>query len=118
MQFRVQGDSRGCVAFAIDIQKREVIILNQIIDDDSRVVRADGFKTIEKYLQPDYLKVNIGMIAECRGEVVSEPAEADYVFDDTYVQVPSEPHDEGTVEAEQCIIRSWELEKLVKLVNS
>lgn len=118
MQFRVQGDSRGCVAFAIDIQRREVIILNQIIDDDSRVVRADGFKTIEKYLQPDYLKVNIGMIVACRGEVVSDPAEADYVFDDTYVQAPSEPHDDGTVDAEQCIIRSWELEKLVKLVNS
>jgi hypothetical protein len=118
MQFRVQGDSRGCVAFAIDIQKREVIILNQIIDDDGRVVRPDGFKTIEKYLQPDYLKVNIGMVAECRGEVVSDPTEADYVFDDTYTQKPSEPHEDGTVEAEQTIIRSWELEKLVKLVNS
>jgi hypothetical protein len=58
------------------------------------------------------------MIAECRGEVVSDPAEADYVFDDTYVQKPSEPHEDGTVEAEQTIIRSWELEKLVKFVNS
>jgi hypothetical protein len=114
MQFRVQGDSRGCVAFAIDIQNREVIILNQIIDEDGRVVRPEGFKTIEKYLQPDYLKVNIGMIAECRGEVVSDPAEADVVFDDTYVQ--------DFIEADnllpQEIVRSWELEKLVKLVNS
>ena len=114
MQFRVQGDSRGCVAFAIDIQKREAIILNQIIDDDSRVVRADGFNTVEKFLQPDYLKVNIGMIAACRGEVVSDPTEADYVFDDTYVQ--------DFIEADnllpQEIVRSWELEKLVKLVNS
>ena len=117
MQFRVQGDSRGCVAFAIDIQKREIIILNQIVDDDERVVNPNGFKTIEKYLQPDYLNINIGMIAECRGEVVSDPAEADYVFDDTYVQ-KAEPHEDGTVDAEQCIIRSWELEKLVKLVNS
>ena len=38
MQFKVFGDSRGCVAFAIDIQNREVIILNQIIDCDDRVV--------------------------------------------------------------------------------
>ena len=118
MQFKVFGESRSCVAFAIDIQAREVIILNQIIDDDSRVVNPDGFKTIEKYLQPDYLKVNLGMIAECRGEVVSDPIEADYVFDDTYTQKHSEPHDDGTDDAEQIIIRSWELEKLVKLVNS
>ena len=114
MQFRVHGDSRGCVAFAIDIQAREVVILNQIVDDDERVVNSTGFKTIEKYLQPDYLTVNIGMIAECRGEVVSEPTEADVVFDDTYVQ--------DFIDADnllpQEIIRSWELEKLVKLVNS
>jgi hypothetical protein len=116
-QFRVQGDSRGCIAFAIDVQNREMVILNQIIDNDERVVRPDGFKTIEKYLQPDYLKVNIGMIAECRGLLVSDPADADVVFDDTYVQHAVE-HEKGTNDAKQTIIRSWELEKLVALVNS
>ena len=55
MQFRVQGDSRACVAFAIDIQNREVIIINHILDEDRRVISPKGFKTIEKYLQPDYL---------------------------------------------------------------
>jgi hypothetical protein len=114
MQFRVQGDSRGCVAFAIDIQNREVIILNQIIDCDDRVVRPEGFKTIEKYLQPDYLDVNIGMIAECRGEVVNTPEEADVVFDDKYTQEAFE--DAGITK--QAIIRSYELEKLVAFVNN
>ncbi len=116
-QFRVKGDSRGCIAFAIDVQNREMIVLNQIVDSDDRVVRPDGFKTIEKYLQPDYLKVNIGMIAECRGEVVSDTAAADVVFDDVYVQKAVE-HENGTNDAEQTIVRSWELEKLVALVNS
>ena len=119
MQFRVQGDSRGCVAFAIDIQNREVIILNQIIDDDGRVVRPEGFKTIEKYLQSDYLKVNLGMIAACRGEVVADPAEADVVFDDKYVQeLAKDEHTGEVVTPRQTIVRSWELEKLVALVNS
>jgi hypothetical protein len=119
MQFRVQGDSRGCVAFAIDIQNREVIILNQIIDDDGRVVRPEGFKTIEKYLQSDYLKVNLGMIAACRGEVVSDPTEADVVFDDKYVQeLAKDEHTGEVVTPRQTIVRSWELEKLVALVNS
>lgn len=116
-QFRVKGDSRGCVAFAIDVQNREMIILNQIVDDDGRVVRPEGFKTIEKYLQPDYLKVNIGMIAACRGELVSDPAEADVVFDDSFV--PATYYNEnGEAHTTVDVIRSWELEKLVALVNS
>lgn len=118
MQFKVYGDSRACVAFAIDVQNREVIILNQIIDSDDQVVRPSGFKTIEKYLQPNYLDVNIGMIAECRGWIVSDPVDADVVFDDTYIQKPSEDLSEGAVDVEQKIIRSWELEKLVALVNN
>jgi hypothetical protein len=117
MQFRVQGDSRGCVAFAIDVQTREVIILNQIVESDDRVVRPEGFKTIEKYLQPDYLDVNIGMIAACRGELVSDPAEANIVFDDTYVQ-EFDDIPEGCAVTEQPIIRSYELEKLVALINN
>jgi hypothetical protein len=116
MQFKVYGDSRACIAFAIDIQSREVIILNQIIDDDDRVVRPSGFKTIEKYLQPNYLDINIGMIAECRGEIVSDPVEANVVFDDSYVQKVEE-NEFADVTAQE-IIRSYELEKLVALVNN
>lgn len=114
MQFNVFGDSRGCIAFAIDIKTREVIILNQIVDSDDRVIRPSGFKTIEKYLNPDYLAVTVGMIAECRGERVSKPEEADIVFDDVYVQATFE-NDES--DKKQTIIRSYELEKLVSLVN-
>jgi hypothetical protein len=116
MQFKVFGDSRACVAFAIDVQTREVIIINQIIEDDQRVVRPDGFKTIEKYLQADYLDINIGMIAACRGEVVDNPSEADVVFDDAFV--PEIYDENGELRAPVEVIRSWELEKLVKLVNS
>ena len=114
MQFRVHGDSRGCIAFAIDIQNREVIILNQIVESDDRVVSADGFKTIEKYLQPDYLDVNIGMIAECRGELQLNPNDADVVFDDNYVQIKPD----ALSVPEKTVIRSWELEKLVALINN
>lgn len=117
MQFKVYGDSRACVAFAIDIQNREVIILNQIIDSDDQVVRPSGFKTIEKYLQSNYLDVNVGMIAECRGDLADNPMDATVVLDDTYVPVISEdPDDIDPVK--QTIIRSYELEKLVALVNN
>ena len=116
MEFKVHGDSRGCIAFAIDIQNREVVILNQIVDSDDRVVHPDGFKTIEKYLQPDYLDINIGMIAECRGEVVTNPLEADVVFDDTFTV--SVDTTDGTEVKLPEIIRSYELEKLVAFINN
>lgn len=113
MQFRVQGDSRGCVAFAIDLETREIIILNQIIDSDERVVNPAGFKTIERYLNSKYLTINIGMLAECCGEVITDPAKADVVFDDTYVQ----DFIDGDNLLRQDIIRSYETEKLVAFVN-
>jgi len=117
MQFKVYGDSRACVAFAIDIQNREVVILNQILDSDDRVIRPEGFKTIEKYLQANYLDVNIGMIAECRGELADNPMDANVVFDDTYAPVISEDSDDIDP-VKQTIIRSYELEKLVAFVNN
>lgn len=115
MQFKVYGDSRACVAFAIDVQTREVIILNQIIDSDDKVVRPSGFKTIEKYLQSNYLDVNVGMIAECRGEIVDTPEEANIIFDDKFEPVVATV-DENVKEFR--IIRSYELEKLVALINN
>jgi hypothetical protein len=115
MQFKVYGDSRACVAFAIDVQTREVIILNQIIDSDDQVVRPSGFKTIEKYLQSNYLDVNVGMIAECRGEIVDTPEEANIIFDDKFEPVVATV-DEDVKEFR--IIRSYELEKLVALINN
>ena len=116
MQFRVQGDSRGCIAFAIDIQTREIIILNQIVDSDERVVNPRGFKTIEKYLNDSFLDVTIGMIAECRGNIVDNPIDADIVFDDTFVK--PEPTSDEDFQNEYQIIRSYELEKLVEFVNN
>ena len=118
MQFKVFGDSRACIAFAIDINTREVIILNQIIEDDDRVVRPDGFKTIEKYLQSDYLAVNIGLIAACRGELAETPMDANVVLDDDYVPVACEEIGDEIDPVEQTVIRSWELEKLVALINN
>lgn len=112
-QFKVFGDTRACQAFAIDLETKEVIILNLMVEDESRVGLVGGENPIARYLKENFLEVNIGSIVECRGEKVSTPEEADVVFDDKYDEIVAE----GEKPAQK-IIRSWELEKLVSLVNS
>ena len=106
-QFKVFGDTRACMGFAIDLDTKEMIILNLMVEDESRVADADNINNITKYLDPNFLEVSIGSIFECRGELVNDPAEADVVCDDNY-----KPKSDAIK-----VIRSYELEKLVALVN-
>lgn len=110
MQFHVKGASRACVAFGIDLETMEVVLLNQILDDDSRVVNAEGFKVIQKFFDKDFLEINIGNVVANFGELTDNIEEANLVLDDTYVST------ENAVE-NQTVIRSWETEKLVALIN-
>ena len=105
-QFRVQGDTRACLGLAIDLDTMEVIILNVMVDDESRVVNSGNLESIERFLNPNFLEINVGNVVENRGVKVETPEEAEVVFDDSYTPA------EG-----QKVVRSYELEKLVSLVN-
>jgi hypothetical protein len=107
-QMHVKGDSRACIAFAIDLETKEIIVLNLIRDSDSRVVGVSDYKAIEKYLGSSALDINIGTIIGYRGEIVSSPEEADIVFDDNY----------KSENENQKVVRSYETEKLVAIINT
>lgn len=106
-QMHIKGDTRACVGFAIDLETREIIILNLMRDSDCRVVGPADYKMIEKYLSSSALDLNMGTVISYRGEVVSSPEEADIVFDDNY-----KSEDEN-----QKVVRSYETEKLVAIIN-
>lgn len=114
IQFRVQGDTRACQAFAIDLKTKEMIILNLMVQDEQRVGLVNGDSSIAKYLSDNFLEINIGAIMEHRGVKVDRPEDADIVLDDNYVQdcYEGQPEDE-----KQKVIRTFDLEKLVSLVN-
>ena len=78
-----------------------------MIDGKDRTLEATDMKGIYKYLDPAFLDVNIGYIMEQRGELVNTPEEANVILDDK-VKV---------ITYNQIVIRSYELEKLVALVN-
>lgn len=106
VQFRVKGDSRNALTFAIDLTTNEMVVLNLVGDQDNRVANSNDTSMIAKYLDASFLELNMGLVASSRGTVVDDPALADVVFDDTYQAL------EG-----QKVIRSYELEKLVSLAN-
>lgn len=107
LKMHVKGETRAFMSFAIDVQNSELIVLNTLLDEKSQVVSGSMKKIVDKYLSPNYLELNIGRIATIKSnEITIVPETADVVFSDTY----------GGKEG-QLVVRSYDVEKLVKLIN-
>ena len=112
LKMHVKGEKRAYVGFAIDLNTNEIVVLNLMRDEDSRVVTAKDYEAIKAFLDPAKLELNMGLIAEWMGEVVDNPAEADVVFSDTWYWP------EDFENKDQIIIRSFNVEKLAALANA
>lgn len=112
LKIHVKGEKRAYVAFAVDLETMEVIVLNLMRDDDSRVVSSKDFEAIKAFMDPAKLELNMGLIAEWRAtELVETPAEADVVFSDDWYW----PEDfENT---SQIVLRSFDIEKLNEIAS-
>ena len=109
LKIHVKGDTRAFISFAIDLDTMEVVILNMLIDSESRVVSPDMRATVDKYLSSACLDLNMGLVATYRAsEVVADPTLADVVFDATYTAAV----DPETGKATQKVVRPYEVEKL------
>ena len=107
LKIKVHGDSRTYMAFAIDLKTKEIIYLDQMLESYSRVITTEDFKSIERYLNKDYVDTfNIAKIASLRGEVVETPEEADVVFDNNY-----------QTETEQKVLKLNDISEFVKLLT-
>ena len=117
LKIHVKGEKRAYVAFAIDLETMEIVVLNLMRDDDSRVVSAKDFEAIRAFIDPAKLELNMGLIAEWRGEKVDTPEEADVVFADDYLAKDiNVPTSEGESVRKQVVVRSFDIEKLISLV--
>lgn len=113
LKIHVKGNTRACIGFAIDLETQEVVVLNQLIEDDSRVVNGDLFKVVGNYLQPSCLELNMGKVISYRAtELVDNPEEAEIVCDATYKAIVDE---EGRVT--QKVIRPYDIEKLAAIAT-
>jgi hypothetical protein len=111
LKIHVKGEKRAYVAFAVDLEAMEIIVLNLMRDDDSRVVSRKDFEAIKAFMDPAKLELNMGLIASWRGEVVETPEEADVIFADDYT-TPVNLKDENDEPKVQTVIRSFDIEKL------
>ena len=115
VQYRVFGKSTCTMSYGIDLETMEVIIINQMQESSDRVVTQKDWKAVAKYLDPAFLDINMGKIFEARAdEIVEDPAEADYVFDNEYT-IPAPV--KGVEAKTQTLVRTFDLEKLVSLAN-
>lgn len=110
IQFRVLGNTRACLAFAIDLTTNEMVVLNQMVEDESQVVHGGTSDAILKYLSTNFLRINMGAIIEARGSKVNTPEEADVVFDDGYIPKTGPDGSSG-----QKVVHTYDLEKLVSI---
>jgi hypothetical protein len=118
LKIHVKGDKRAYIAFAVDLESNEIIVLNLMRDEDSQVVRPRDFEAIAAFMDPAKLELNMGIIAEWRAaEVVETPEEADVVFADDYVAKEVEMTEDETPKPAQVVIRSFDVEKLAVIAN-
>jgi hypothetical protein len=119
LKIHVKGDKRAYIAFAVDLESNEIIVLNLMRDEDSQVVRPRDFEAIAAFMDPAKLELNMGIIAEWRAaEVVETPEEADVVFADDYVAKEVEMTEDETPKPAQVVIRSFDVEKLAVIANA
>ena len=111
LKIHVKGEKRAYVGFAVDLETMEIVVLNLMRDDDSRVVSSKDFEAIKAFMDPAKLELNMGLIASWRGELMETPEEADVVFTDDYT-TPVNLRDENDEPKIQTVIRSFDIEKL------
>ncbi len=118
LKIHVKGEKRAYVAFAVDLNTNEIIVLNLMRDSDSRIVNPRDFEAIKALMDPAKLELNMGVIAEWRAvEVVDTPEEADVVFSDDYSVCAPLPRDTDGNICTQTVIRSFDVEKLNTIAN-
>lgn len=105
-KMNIKGDSHQFACFGIDLNTKEVITINQMCESSSNVIDRTQLKSFERLLKPSFLNVNMATVLKNRGELVSNPEEADVIFDTTY-----------QAKENQIVIRPYEIEKLVDLIN-
>ena len=107
MKIRVAGDSRQYMGFAIDLETRELVVLNLMQAISERVLDVGGVDAILPWVRKEWLgTLNLYDVLQMLGTQVDDPAQADVVFDEGYS--PREGQE---------VVRPWDTPRLVQLLH-
>lgn len=107
MKIRVAGDSRQYMGFAIDLETRELVVLNLTQAISERVLDVGGVDAILPWVRKEWLgTLNLYGVLQMLGTQVDDPAQADVVFDEGYS--PREGQE---------VVRPWDTPRLVQLLH-
>ncbi len=108
IKINVKGSSREYMGFAIDLENKEMIILNQVLDSNNSVINSQDINSIKNYLLSSYLTTfNMYDILSLRGEVTNNPEDAELIFDRSYIGTDN-----------QKVIKPFQVESLVALLKN
>lgn len=106
LKLKVHAATRTYVGFAIDLESKEVIVLNHPMKSNSHLMMQDDLNAVTRYLSEDYMKqFNAYHLASLRGVLVDDPIKADVVFSDDYTPLDN-----------QSLIKSTDIDKMVAML--
>lgn len=110
--FNITSDSTFCALFAIDLQTREMIWLNQNVNSNARCSFTENNSWVKKYINlAQYL--NVYKLFENVGERVNDPKEC--VGEDDYI-ITKEPIDTN-FDTRANIITAYTTEKIMSFIE-
>lgn len=86
-QMHVCGKTRACLAFAIDIESNEIVVLNDMVADDSRVISRRTQSAALSKISAKTLPFSMADVIRMRAEIVDDPKDADVVFSEESVEL-------------------------------
>ena len=104
-QMNIVGDCRSFTGFAVDLAKKEIIIVNAL-SDCGPIVAPEQINIARRYVLPYYLDFNMFDVLTILGDRVEDPKEADIVFDRDYQPLEN-----------QKVVRPYDVAALASYVN-
>lgn len=107
MKIHVVGNGWQYLGFAIDLENREIVVLNKMSGKYCNVVASSDMYAVQKYIDKRSLEAwNMYDLISARAELVDDPENADIVFDEFY----SETDDKK-------VVRPWDVPTLISYLK-
>ncbi|MCR5078530.1 MAG: hypothetical protein K6B65_01220 [Bacilli bacterium] len=103
-QMSVKADARSFVGFAVDLEAREIVMVNAITKGGN-IFNVQQLKACSRYLSKHFLDINMYDILRYSGQLVATPEEADIVFDREYSS------------KDKKVVRPFDVDSLIAIVN-